>query len=295
MPASGVWARPPGLWLSPFFSSRPHVLIDPPHHLLTCYHREVNTTRIVTVSAYKGGVGKTTLAFELAASLGAALVDCDWDRGGASGTWGAAPTDGRLLRGLLGDRPPRPLRRAGRPDLVPSSPGLAGWIGDPAVAAGRLREWAEAWDRPVVIDTHPGAVPLTDAAWAAADVVVVPVGIGWPELRALEGLLAERAGAFSLILAPNRVRSRAAIRPQLIALVNMARAHGVAVAPPIGDYPWLPRRARRFALVLARNPGRAVAAAAADFRTLAQTVKETLAMEPTELLAPAEVLEGAHV
>ena len=147
----------------------------------------------------------------------------------------------------------------------------------------------------MVIDTHPGAVPLTDAAWAAADVVVVPVGIGWPELRALEGLLAERAGAFSLILAPNRVRSRAAIRPQLIALVNMARAHGVAVAPPIGDYPWLPRRARRSALVLARNPGRAVAAAAADFRTLAQTVKETLAMEPAELLAPAEVLEGAHV
>lgn len=275
--------------------SCPHVPIAVPHHLPTCYYQDVDTTRIVTVSAYKGGVGKTTLAFELAASLGAVLVDCDWDRGGASGTWGAAPTDGRLLRGLLGDRPPRPLRRAGRPDLVPSSPGLAGWVGDPAVAAGRLREWAEAWDRPVVIDTHPGAVPLTDAAWAAADVVVVPVGIGWPELRALEGLLAERAGAFSLVLAPNRIRSRAAIRPQLIALVNLARAHGVAVAPPIGDYPWLPRRARRSALVLAQNPGRALAAAAADFRTLAQTVGQALAIDTPEFPVPAEVLEGTHV
>lgn len=294
MPESEVWARRPGLWHSPLFLSRPHVLIDVPHHLPTCYHQEVHTTRIVTVSAYKGGVGKTTLAFELAASLGAVLVDCDWDRGGASGTWGAAPSDGRLLRGLFGGRAPRPLRRAGRPDLVPSSPSLAGWDGDPVFAAGRLREWAEAWDRPVVIDTHPGAVPLTDAAWAAADVVVVPVGIGWPELRALEGLLAERATAFTLILAPNRIRSRAAIRPQLIALVNMARAHGVAVAPPIGDYPWLPRRVRRSALVLNPSPGRAVEAAAGDFRTLAHTVEQTLAIDTPALPAPAAVLEGAN-
>jgi cellulose biosynthesis protein BcsQ len=146
----------------------------------------------------------------------------------------------------------------------------------------------------VVIDTHPGAVPLTDAAWAAADVVVVPVGIGWPELRALEGLLAERATAFTLILAPNRIRSRAVIRPQLIALVNMARTYGMAVAPPIGDYPWLPRRARRSALVLTQNPGRAVEAAAADFRTLAHTVEQALAAETPERPAPAEVLEGTH-
>jgi cellulose biosynthesis protein BcsQ len=147
----------------------------------------------------------------------------------------------------------------------------------------------------VVIDTHPGAVSLTDAAWAAADVVVVPVGIGWPELRALEGLLAERAGAFTLILAPNRVRGRVADRPQLIALVNMARTHGVAVAPPIGDYPWLPRRAWRSALVLTPNPGRAVKAAAADFRTLAHAVEQALAIDTPEFPAPAAVLEGRNV
>lgn len=254
----------------------------------------MSTTRIVAVSAYKGGVGKTTVAMELAGALGAILVDCDWDRGGASGTWGAAPSDGRLLRALLRDSPPRPLRRPGRPDLVPSSPALAEWIGDPAIVASRLRDWAEAWGRPVVIDTHPGAVPMTDAAWAAADVVVVPVGIAWPELRALEGLLAERATAFTLILAPNCVRDRAVIRPQLKALVNMARTYGVAVAPPIGDYPWLPRRRRRSALVLSPNPGRAVAAAAADFRSLAHKVEQALAVGAPERQKQAEVLEATH-
>ena len=254
----------------------------------------MSTTQIVAVSAYKGGVGKTTVAMELAGALGAVLVDCDWDRGGASGTWGVAASDGRLIRGLLTGRAPRPHRRAGRPDLVPSSPGLAEWVGDPAIIAGLLREWALAWGRPMVIDTHPGAVPMTDAAWAAADVVVVPVGIAWPELRALEGLLVERATAFSLILAPNRVRDRAVIRPQLKALVNMARTHGVAVAPPIGDYPWLPRRRRRSALVLTLNPGRAVAAAAADFRSLAHKVEQALAVEAPELQKQAEVLEAIH-
>ena len=36
-------------------------------------------THIVTVAAAKGGVGKTTLAYELAAGLGGVLVDLDWD------------------------------------------------------------------------------------------------------------------------------------------------------------------------------------------------------------------------
>jgi hypothetical protein len=40
--------------------------------------------KIVTVAAYKGGVGKTTLALELAYLLGAPLVDFEWDSGGAS-------------------------------------------------------------------------------------------------------------------------------------------------------------------------------------------------------------------
>jgi hypothetical protein len=44
--------------------------------------------KIFTVAAAKGGVGKTTLAYELAYLLDAPLVDLDWDAGGASRKWG---------------------------------------------------------------------------------------------------------------------------------------------------------------------------------------------------------------
>ncbi len=44
--------------------------------------------KIITVAAYKGGVGKTTLALELAQLLDAPLVDLDWDKGGATNRWG---------------------------------------------------------------------------------------------------------------------------------------------------------------------------------------------------------------
>ena len=64
-------------------------------------------TKIVTVAAAKGGVGKTTIAYELAYLLDAPLVDLDWDRGGATGSaWGyrvrdrvGAPSSMRLRRG----------------------------------------------------------------------------------------------------------------------------------------------------------------------------------------------------
>ena len=75
------------------------------------------TPRIVTVAAAKGGVGKTTLAYELAGALGGALVDLDWDAGGATRMWGfdplkaaRAPLLDALERGPEG-RPPRLKRR----------------------------------------------------------------------------------------------------------------------------------------------------------------------------------------
>ena len=78
-------------------------------------------TRIITVAAAKGGVGKTTLAYELAAALGGVLVDLDWDAGGATRMWGFDPSraarapllDG-LERGPEG-RVPRVKRRPNQP------------------------------------------------------------------------------------------------------------------------------------------------------------------------------------
>ena len=44
--------------------------------------------KIVTVWAPKGGVGKTTIAYELAYMLDAPLIDLEWDDGSASVQWG---------------------------------------------------------------------------------------------------------------------------------------------------------------------------------------------------------------
>src|SRR5450759_5702165 len=69
-------------------------------------------SKIVTIAAYKGGVGKTTLALELAYLLDAPLVDVDWDRGGATRRWGYQPTETSPLLSAL-ERGSVPRQRRG--------------------------------------------------------------------------------------------------------------------------------------------------------------------------------------
>jgi cellulose biosynthesis protein BcsQ len=75
---------------------------------------------VLTVAAQKGGVGKTTLAYELAAVLDGVLVDLDFHGGGATNLWGFDPLS--TIRAPLLDaleqgpsRTPRPKRRPNRP------------------------------------------------------------------------------------------------------------------------------------------------------------------------------------
>src|SRR5512144_1349680 len=85
------------------------------------YARLRDMPKIVTVWAPKGGVGKTTLAYEIAYALGGVLVDLEWDDGGARVQWGIKEPEpserARLLRGFRTGQPPRPLRAERRPDL----------------------------------------------------------------------------------------------------------------------------------------------------------------------------------
>src|SRR5436309_9254679 len=107
--------------------------------------------RVLTVSAAKGGVGKTTLAYELAATLGGILVDLDWDAGGATRMWGYDP--GRYRRAPLLDAlesgldgpPPRPRAGQHRPRLVPAHPDLAASRIPDDLVADALLSWAARW------------------------------------------------------------------------------------------------------------------------------------------------------
>lgn len=204
------------------------------------------TMATIVMVQWKGGVGKSTLAVHLAASLGAVLVDLEpW--GGATAWWagshaatiwqanGAAP----VLRALASGKPPRPrLGAAGRPRLVPAHEQLLaltsndvsavaawGWTaggaptllvptpGGPRPLAEALceaiPEWAKSWDTHVVVDTPAGFGPLADGPIAAADVVVLPVTLDqWavPALRKFMRSYRDRVRA-GLVVA-NRVRSR---------------------------------------------------------------------------------------
>jgi chromosome partitioning protein len=237
----------------------------------------ITTSRIITVAAAKGGVGKTTLAYELAGALGAVLVDLDWDAGGATRMWGFDPTSAAraplldaLERGPEG-RPPRPKRRPNQPALLPAHPDLAASRIDADLLGDCLSAWSEAWEQPyLVVDTHPGANPLTDGAMQVADLVVVPVVLGAREMDALEAIVADYAD-YRLLLVPTMVP---AVPPRRFVerLAALAGAR-IAVAPPISDHRWIRRRLRRAALVTQPNPGVRVRAAAAEFRAVADSVE----------------------
>lgn len=231
---------------------------------------------VITVAATKGGVGKTTIAYELAAALGGVLVDLDWDSGGATRMWGHDASQFRrvaLLDALEagpGARPPRPRVRRHQPDLIPSHRDLAASSIPDDLVADCIAAWAKEWDRPVVVDTHPGANPLTDGAMAVADLVVVPVILAAREMDALGGLIEDFAGTYSLLLAPTMVPA-APPRRYVERLAELAAS--TPVADPISEHRWLRRRVRRAALTLQPNPGRLVQAAACEFRRLAMRVE----------------------
>jgi chromosome partitioning protein len=159
--------------------------------------------RVIAVANQKGGVGKTTTAVNLAASLAAAekrvlLVDVD-PQGNASSGLGhprgetGAPSVYDLLIGEpnLDDV----IRKTDLPtlDLIPANGDLAGAEIELVPVAERewqlrapLRAAAARYDY-VLIDTPPSLGLLTLNALCAADAVLVPLQC---EYYALEGLTA---------------------------------------------------------------------------------------------------------
>jgi chromosome partitioning protein len=184
---------------------------------------------IVTVAARKGGVGKTTLAYELAWLLDAPLVDLEFDEGSATRLWGYRhETRLRvpLLDALESGRTPRLLTGYHKPALVPCHPDFA--LNQPGAEemADVLAGWAEDWGRDfVVVDTHGGGSTAGDGAIATASVVVVPVPLKTKDLNATEGMVREMPD-YPLVLVPNMV-------PRLPSAAEIRRVGEIVEGTPI--------------------------------------------------------------
>ncbi len=232
-------------------------------------------TRIVTVAARKGGVGKTTLAYELAWLLGAPLVDLEFDDGSATRMWGyrhetrlRAP----MLDALESGRIPRLLSGYHKPDLVPCHPDFQLNQPAPDEMADTLARWAGEWGREfMVVDTHGGGSASGDGALAAASVVVVPTPLKTKDLNATEGMVREMPD-YPLVIVPNmvpRVPGAAEIR-RLGAIVA---GTPIAVTEPVPFVRGVEIRKKRVAITSEDPMPKAYEAFAASLHSLAGFVK----------------------
>ncbi len=234
----------------------------------------MDSPQIIVSGAYKGGVGKTTLALELAYLLDAPLVDLDWDKGGATKRWGYLPTESSpLLDALERGKTPRLRKGRGKADLVAGDRDLEANQPAPDDMADALRRWAADWGRPyVVVDTHPGGVPSTLGAMAAASVIVTPTILAIGELDGLEGLV-EELGDYPLLVVPNRV-PRTPDRRLLERLKDLVKRYELPVAPVISEHKRLPRRSGRMAVTAADPVPKVWENYATELRSVADAVRK---------------------
>lgn len=230
---------------------------------------------IVTVAARKGGVGKTTLAYELAWLLDAPLVDLEFDEGSATRMWGYRHEErvrAPLLDALEQGRTPRPLTGYHKPGLVPCHPDFQLNQPPPDRMADALTSWAGEWDRDfVVVDTHGGGSPSGDGAIAAAGVVVVPVPLRTKDLNATEGMVREMPD-YPLVLVPSMV-PRVPSAAEIKRIGDLVAGTPITVAEPVPFVRSLETRKKRVAVTSDDPVPKSYAGFATAMQSLAGYVK----------------------
>lgn len=231
---------------------------------------------ICVVASRKGGVGKSTIAYELATVLDAVLLDLEWDGGGVSTMWGyrheGRATDA-LVSAIERDRTPRVLKGFRKPHLVPGSPDLVDVGLGSEEWADRLDGWSQEWGSEwVVVDTHPGASPPAHGAMSVAHVILSPTGLRTNDLNGTAQLVAEMAD-YPLVLVPNMV-PRIPPAAEVRRLESIIEGTPVRVGTPIPYVTKIGTRKRRMAMSAEEPTPKAFQGAVDAYRDLGEYVKE---------------------
>jgi chromosome partitioning protein len=233
-------------------------------------------TKFVVCHSRKGGVGKTTLAYELAWLLNAPLIDLEWEGGSASRKWGYRYENratSSLLTAFEKGAAPRLLHGFNKPDLVPGHPDLE--LNQPSRddAADALLKWAGEWGRDwVVVDTHPGATEVVNGALSIAHVVVTPVPLRSSDLDGTEHMVRELAD-YPVVLIPNFV-------PPVAPAAEVRRLSRIIEGTPVQVGPLIPAalavgtRKKRMAITSEDPPAKALQPVAQALRSVAAFVEE---------------------
>lgn len=233
-------------------------------------------SNLVVVHSRKGGVGKSTTAYELAWLLEAVLVDLDWEQGGLTYDWGYRWQDrmkSPVLAAIEGERTPKPLKGFRKPLLLPSHPDYVDALPEADERGDLLVAWTNDWGSEyVVVDTHPGATGATNGALSRANVVVSPVELTTKCLNATEAMIDELAD-YPLVLIPNMV-PRYPPKQEIKRLRSIVSGTPVQVGPLLPLAPPVKARKKHMAITAEDKPAKRLAEFAASMREVANFVKE---------------------